>query len=97
MAPNSAQWNFFVADMAAVNRTKTPFVVVQVHRLMYAAAASSNVSFPIDARTARAVNAGTAVRATLRITQGTTSRSVTVTLRRLSASARSRLLSQGRN
>jgi len=49
------------------------------------------------ARTARAVNAGTAVRATLRITQGTTSRSVTVTLRRLSASARSRLLSQGRN
>ena len=61
-----------------------------------AAAATSNVVFPIDARTARTVNAGTAVRATLRIYQGTNARSVTVTLRKLSASARSRLLGQAR-
>ena len=61
-----------------------------------AAAATSNVAFPIDARTARTVNAGTAVRATLRIYQGTNARSVTVTLRKLSASARSRLLGQAR-
>ena len=60
------------------------------------AAATSNVAFPIDARTARIVNAGTAVRATLRVYQGTTTRSVTVTLRRLSASARSRLLGEAR-
>ena len=60
------------------------------------AAATSNVAFPIDARTARTVNAGTAVRATLRLTQGATTRSVTVTLRKLSASARSRLLGQAR-
>ncbi|MBJ7342771.1 MAG: hypothetical protein JHC46_04190, partial [Solirubrobacteraceae bacterium] len=60
------------------------------------AAATSNVAFPIDARTARIVNAGTAVRATLRVYQGTTARSVTVTLRKLSASARSRLLGQAR-
>lgn len=59
-------------------------------------AATSNVSFPIDARTARTVGAGTAVRATLRIYQGATARSVTVTLRKLSASARSRLLGQAR-
>ena len=61
------------------------------------AAATSNVAFPIDARTARTVNAGTAVRATLRVTQGATTRSVTVTLRKLSASARSRLLGKARN
>jgi hypothetical protein len=61
-----------------------------------AAAATSNVAFPIDARTARTVGAGTAVRATLRVYQGTTTRSVTVTLRKLSASARSRLLGQAR-
>jgi hypothetical protein len=36
------------------------------------------------------------VRATLRVTQGTATRSVTVTLRKLSASARSRLLGQAR-
>jgi hypothetical protein len=36
------------------------------------------------------------VRATLRVYQGTTTRSVTVTLRRLSASARSRLLGEAR-
>jgi len=60
------------------------------------AAATGNVSFPIDARTARTVGAGTAVRATLRVSQGTTTRSVTVTLRKLSASARSRLLGQAR-
>ena len=60
------------------------------------AAATSNVSFTIDARTARTVGAGTAVRATLRITQAATTRSVTVTLRKLSASARSRLLGQAR-
>ena len=61
------------------------------------AAATSNVAFPIDARTARRVGAGTAVRATLRVTQGATTRSVTVTLRKLSASARSRLLGKARN
>jgi subtilisin family serine protease len=60
------------------------------------AAATANVAFPIDARTARTLNAGKAVRATLRLTQGTTTRSVTVTLRKLSASARSRLLGQAR-
>lgn len=60
------------------------------------AAATSNIAFPIDARTARRVNAGTAVRATLRVYQGTTTRSVTVTLRKLSAGARSRLLGQAR-
>ena len=60
------------------------------------AAATSNVAFPIDARTARIVNAGRAVRATLRVYQGTTGRSVTVTLRKLSASARGRLLGQAR-
>ena len=59
--------------------------------------ATSNVAFPIDARTARTVGAGTAVRATLRVTQGATTRSVTVTLRKLSASARSRLLGKARN
>jgi hypothetical protein len=59
--------------------------------------ATSNVAFPIDARTARRVGAGTAVRATLRVTQGATTRSVTVTLRKLSASARSRLLGKARN
>jgi len=61
------------------------------------AAATANVAFPIDARTARTLNAGTAVRATLRVTQGATTRSVTVTLRKLSASARSRLLGKARN
>ena len=55
-----------------------------------------NVSFAIDARTARTLNAGTAVRATLRVTQGTSSRLVTVTLRKLSTSARSRLLGRAR-
>jgi hypothetical protein len=61
------------------------------------AAATANVAFPIDARTARTLNAGEAVRATLRLTQGTTTRSVAVTLRKLSASARSRLLGKARN
>jgi len=60
------------------------------------AGATGNVSFPIDAHIARTVNAGTSVRATLRVSQGTTTRSVTVTLRKLSASARSRLLGQAR-
>jgi len=60
------------------------------------AGAISNVNFPIDARTARTINAGTAVRATLRVYQGSTYRSVTVTLRKLSASQRSRLLGQAR-
>ena len=61
-----------------------------------AAAATSNVTFSIDSRTARKVNSGTPVRAKLRVTQGTTTRSVTVTLRKLSASARSRLLARAR-
>lgn len=45
MSPGSAQWNFAVADLAAVDRSKTPFVVMQWHRLMYSAAASSNSDY----------------------------------------------------
>ena len=45
MSTNSAQWNFTVADLAAVNRTRTPFVVAQWHRLMYSAADSSSSDY----------------------------------------------------
>lgn len=45
MAPGSVQWEFAAADLAAVNRSSTPFVVVQWHRLMYSAAASSNSDY----------------------------------------------------
>ena len=42
MSRGSDQWNFAVADLAAVDRTKTPFVVMQWHRLMYSAADPSS-------------------------------------------------------
>lgn len=45
MAPGSAQWNFAAADLAAVDRARTPFVVVQWHRLMYSAAPVSNSDY----------------------------------------------------
>lgn len=45
MAPGSAQWNFAAADLAAVNRSHTPFVVVQWHRLMYSASPTSNSDY----------------------------------------------------
>ena len=45
MAPGSAQWNFAVADLAAVDRRRTPFVVVQYHRLMYSAAPAGNSDY----------------------------------------------------
>ncbi len=60
------------------------------------AAATTNVDFTIDARLARTIAAGNAQRATLRIYQGSTARQVTVTLRKLSASARSRLVGLAR-
>ena len=42
MSRGSDQWNFAVADLAAVDRTQTPFVVMQWHRLMYSAADPSS-------------------------------------------------------
>ena len=39
MTRGSPQQQFAIADLAAVNRTKTPFVVVTWHRLMYSGAA----------------------------------------------------------
>jgi hypothetical protein len=45
MAPGSAQYAFAQADLAAVNRTRTPFVVMQWHRPMYSAASPSSNDF----------------------------------------------------
>ncbi|WIA30564.1 hypothetical protein OEZ86_000647 [Tetradesmus obliquus] len=36
LAPGSAQYNFLAADLAAVNRSATPWVIVGMHRGMYA-------------------------------------------------------------
>ena len=45
MSRGSAQWNFAVADLAAVDRTKTPFVVMQWHRLMYSPASPGSSDY----------------------------------------------------
>lgn len=45
MNPGSEQWAFAAADLASVDRSRTPFVVVQWHRLVYSAAPTSNSDY----------------------------------------------------
>ncbi len=42
MSRGSPQQQFAIADLAAVNRTRTPWVVVSWHRLMYSGAADTD-------------------------------------------------------
>uniref|UniRef100_A0A6J5Z7X7 Unannotated protein n=1 Tax=freshwater metagenome TaxID=449393 RepID=A0A6J5Z7X7_9ZZZZ len=66
------------------------------HYVNIAAAAGAVVNFRLSASLARSIAAGTSSRATLKIYQGPTPRLVTVTLRKMSAAARNRLLAQAR-
>jgi hypothetical protein len=66
------------------------------HYVRLAAAGEKVVNFQLSASLARSIARGARVTATLKIYQGPTPRLVTVTLRKMSAAARNRLLAQAR-